>query len=251
MAGHSHWAQIKRAKGAADAKRGNLFSRLAREIMIAAKAGGGDPGMNPRLRQAISAAKAESVPKDTIERAIKRGTGEIAGAALEELTYEGYAPGGVALLVEATTDNKNRTAAEIRAIFTKNNSSLGAPGSVAWMFQRCGLVEIPADQADEETAMMTALDNGAEDMTNDSGTFIIRTPVDKLYAVEEALRQKKIPVRSAKFGRIPSNQTPVADEKTAAQVMHLIEALDEHDDVQNVSSNFEIPDEIMTRLAQG
>jgi YebC/PmpR family DNA-binding regulatory protein len=250
MAGHSHWAQIKRAKGANDAKRGNLFSRLAREIMIAAKAGGGDPGMNPRLRQAITEAKAESVPKDTIERAIKRGTGEIAGATIEELTYEGFAPGGVALLVEASTDNKNRTAAEIRAIFTKHNASLGAPGSVAWMFRRCGLIEVPASEADEETVMMAALDAGAEDMETDADTFIVRTPVDKLYPVEGALRKKNLPVRSAKLGFVPSNQTPLTDEKTAAQLMQFIESLDDHDDVQNVYSNCEISDAILAKLAQ-
>lgn len=251
MAGHSHWAQIKRAKGANDAKRGKIFSRMAREIMIAAKAGGGDAAMNPRLRQAISAAKAESVPKDTIERAIKRGTGEIAGATIEELTYEGYAPGGVALLVEATTDNKNRTAAEIRAIFTKNNAALGTPGSVAWMFQRCGVIEVPSADADEESTMMAAIDAGAEDMSSSGDAFSIRTPIDKLYAVEEALRKKNIPIRSAKIAAVPSNQTPVTEEKIASQVMALIEALDDHDDVQNVFSNLDIPDDLMAKLAAG
>ncbi|HPA17885.1 MAG TPA: YebC/PmpR family DNA-binding transcriptional regulator [Verrucomicrobiae bacterium] len=249
MAGHSHWAQVKRAKGANDAKRGKTFSRMAREIMIAAKAGGGDPAMNPRLRQAIVAAKAESVPKDTIERAIKRGTGEIAGETIEELTYEAYAPGGVALLVEATTDNKNRTAAEIRAIFTKHNAALGSPGSVAWMFQRCGLIEVPSAGTDEDTVMMAAIDSGAEDMTTVGDTFSIRAPVDKLYAVEEALRKQGIAVRSAKIAAVPSNQTPVTDEKVAGQVMALIEALDDHDDIQNVYSNIDIPDALMAKLA--
>jgi YebC/PmpR family DNA-binding regulatory protein len=249
MAGHSHWAQIKRAKGAADAKRGNLFSRLAREIMIAAKAGGGDPAMNPRLRQAIVNAKAESVPKDTIERAIKRGTGELAGETIEELTYEGYGPGGVALLVETTTDNKNRTAAEIRAIFTKHNASLGSPGSVAWMFQRCGLIEVPSAGADEDAVLLAAIEAGAEDMTPAGDAFSIRTPADRLYAIEEALQKQNVPVRSAKIAALPSNQTPVTDEKVASQIMALIEALDDHDDVQNVYSNLDIPDALMAKLA--
>ncbi len=249
MAGHSHWAQVKRAKGANDAKRGKIFSRMAREIMIAARSGGGDPAMNPRLRQAILAAKAESVPKDTIERAIKRGTGEIAGETIEELTYEGYAPGGVALLVEATTDNKNRTAAEIRAIFTKHNASLGNPGSVAWMFQRCGMIEVHSAGADEEQVMMAALDFGADDMETAGDTFCIKTPMDKLYAVEEALRKKNIAIASAKITAVPSTQVAVNDEKTAGQVIALVEALDDHDDIQNVYSNIDIPDALMAKLA--
>lgn len=248
MAGHSHWAKVKRAKGASDVKRGKLFSRLAREIAMATKLGGPDPSFNPRLRTAISTAKAESVPNDTIDRAIKKGSGELGGAAYEEMLYEGYAPGGVALLIEAATDNKNRAAAEIRAIFTKHHGNMGTPNSVAWMFHRKGVVPIPLASAKEDDVMLAALDAGAEDIKTSDSHFEVVTPPDKLYAVEEALKKAGLPAESGRFVYFPSNLAPVTDEKGAGQVMQLIEALDDHDDVQNVYANFDIPDEVMAKL---
>ncbi len=242
MAGHSHWAKIKRTKGVSDARRGKLFSRIAREITMAARLGGGDPGFNPRLRTAIATAKSESMPNDTIERAVKKGTGELAGENYEELTYEGYGPGGVALLVQTTTDNKNRTAAEIRSLFSKNNGNLGTPNSVAWMFHARGLIPVPAAGANEDAVMMAALDAGAEDVRT-SGEYIeILTPPDKLYAVDEALRKAGIQAEPAKLTQVPANTVAVADPKTAAALLQLVEALEDHDDVQNVFANFDMPD---------
>ncbi len=248
MAGHSHWAQIKRAKGAADAKRGQLFSRLAREISMAAKLGGGDPAMNPRLRQAIATAKAESMPNDTIERAIKKGTGEIAGAALEELVYEGYAPGGVALIVQTSTDNKNRTAAEIRHIFSKHNGSLGTPGSVAWMFTPRGIIILDPGQHSEDDVMLAALDAGADDVRATADGFEVLCAPEKLYPVTEALRSSGLPVRKSTFAQMPNNSIVVNDATTAAQVIKLLDALDEHEDVQNVFTNFEASEEILSSI---
>lgn len=249
MAGHSHWAKVKRTKGVLDQRRGKLFSKLSKEITVAAKLGGGDPSFNPRLRQAILTAKSESVPADNIERAIKKGTGEIEGASYDEITYEGYAPGGVAMLVETATDNKNRTAAEIRAIFTKNNGNLAGAGSVAWMFHRKGLILVDAAKATEDQVFNIALDAGADDIKSTGNDIEVWTAPDKLDVVSEALKKGDLPVTSSKFTYVAENQTPVQDPQVAEQVMRLYEALDDHDDVQNVHANFDIPDEIMTKIS--
>lgn len=248
MAGHSHWAKIKRAKGASDAKKGKLFSRLAREISMAVKLGGADPGFNPRLRQAIANAKAESMTNDTISRAIKKGSGELGGESYEELTYEGYGPEGVALLVEATTDNKNRTAAEIRSLFSKNLGNLGSPGSVAWMFQRKGLILIPQKSATEDQVMTAALEAGAEDIQAGEDVFEVTTLPEKLYAVEAELRKANLPVESSQFTYLSTNPMTVKDKPVAEQVLQLIEALEDHDDVQAVYSNSEMTEEVLAQL---
>lgn len=248
MAGHSHWAKVKRTKGVVDARRGKLFSKLSKEITVAAKLGGGDPNFNPRLRQAIQTARDESVPMDNIERAVKKGTGEIEGANYEEITYEGYAPGGVAILIEATTDNKNRTAADVRSIFTKNDGNMGGAGSVAWMFHRKGLVIVDKSKAAEDDVLAATLDAGAEDVREVEGVIEVVTPTDKLDAVSTALRKAGIAFESSKFTYIPENQTPVNDEETAEQVLRLYEALDDHDDVQNVYANFDISAEILSKI---
>jgi YebC/PmpR family DNA-binding regulatory protein len=245
MAGHSRWAKVKHYKGTIDQRRGKLFSKLSKEISVAAKLGGGDPNFNPRLRQAIASARGESMPVDNIDRAIKKGTGELEGAAYEEMTYEGYGPGGVALLIEAATDNKNRSAAEIRAIFTKNHGNLGGSGSVAWMFQRKGVVTIPAAGLTEDDVILAALDAGAEDIRAHEEVIEVITPPDsKLEAVHKALDQAKIPVTSAKLSYLPGNLTTLTDPQIAEQVIDLIAALDDHDDVQAVHANLEMSPEL-------
>ena len=248
MAGHSHWAKVKRAKGVTDQRRGKLFSRLSKEITVAARSGGGDPNFNPRLRQAIATARGESVPVDNIERAIKKGTGEIEGGSYDEMVYEGYGPGGVAILVEAATDNKNRSAAEIRSLFSKNHGNLAGSGSVAWMFQHKGVITINAPGVSEDDVILAALDAGAEDVRAHDGTFEVVTPPDTtLEAVSKALERAKIPVASAKLSYIPGNLTPVTDPTVAEQVMALLEALDDHDDVQMVHANLDLAPELMTK----
>jgi YebC/PmpR family DNA-binding regulatory protein len=248
MAGHSHWAKVKRAKGVLDQRRGKLFSKLSKEITVAARLGGGDPNFNPRLRQAIATARGESVPVDNIERAIKKGTGELEGEAYDEMTYEGYAPGGVAVLVEAATDNKNRSAAEIRAIFAKHGGNLAGSGSVAWMFQRKGLITISAPGVAEDDVILAALDAGAEDVRSHDGTIEVITPPDaKMDAVTKALETAKIPVASAKFSYLPGNLTPVTDPAVAEQVLALLEALDDHDDAQHVHANFDMAPDLLAK----
>ena len=248
MAGHSRWAKVKHYKGTIDQRRGKLFSKLSKEISVAAKLGGGDPNFNPRLRQAIATARGESMPVDNIERAIKKGTGELEGASYDEMTYEGYGPGGVAILVEAATDNKNRSAAEIRAIFTKNHGNLGGSGSVAWMFHRKGVVTISAAGITEDDVILTALDAGAEDVrTHDEIIEVITPPDNKLDAVAKALEQAKIPLASAKLSYIPGNLVPVTDPHVAEQVLALLEALDDHDDVQTVHANFDMAPELLAK----
>lgn len=247
MAGHSHWAKVKRYKGVADQRRGKLFSKLSKEITVAAKLGGGDPNFNPRLRQAIATARGESMPADNIERAVKKGTGELEGESYEELTYEGYGPGGVAILVEATTDNKNRTAAEIRSVFAKNHGNLAGSGSVAWMFQHRGLIALNAPGVSEDDVILAALDAGAEDVRSADGTIEVVTPADKLDAVGKALEQAKLPVASAKLSYLPGNLTPVTDPAVAEQVLALLEALDDHDDVQTVHANFDMAPELLAK----
>jgi YebC/PmpR family DNA-binding regulatory protein len=249
MAGHSKWSKVKRFKGAIDAKRGQIFSKLSKEISIAAKTGGGDPNGNPRLRSAIQTARAQSMPNDNIERAIKRGTGEGNEAAhFEEIVYEGYAPGGVAVIVEAATDNKNRTAAEIRSIFTKNNGNLGSSGTVSYMFHKKGQITVPRDSIDENRIFELALDAGAEELTTEEDQYLVTTSHDQLYAVAEALKQAGVTTDGQKFTFIPDTTVPVADETVALQVLRLCDALEGDDDVQNVYSNLDIPDQLLAKL---
>jgi YebC/PmpR family DNA-binding regulatory protein len=249
MAGHSKWSKVKRFKGAIDTKRGQIFSKLSKEISIAAKTGGGDPSGNPRLRSAIQAARGQSMPNDNVERAIKRGTGEGNEAAnFEEITYEGYGPGGVAIIVEAATDNKNRTAAEIRSIFTKNNGNLASAGSVSYMFHKKGQITVPRSSIDEDRILELALEAGAEELTTEEDQYLITTSHDRLYAVAEALKRANVTTDGQKFTFIPDSTVPVADEDVARQVLRLCDALEDDDDVQNVYSNLDIPDEMLAKL---
>jgi YebC/PmpR family DNA-binding regulatory protein len=249
MAGHSKWSKVKRFKGAIDAKRGKIFSKLSKEITIAAKTGGGDPTGNPRLRSAIQAARAQSMPNDNIERAIKRGTGEGNEAArFDEIVYEGYAAGGVAVIVEAATDNKNRTAAEIRSIFVKNNGNLASTGSVSYMFHKKGQIAVPRSSINEDQILELALEAGAEELTTDEDQYVITTSHDQLYAVADALKNAGVTTDGQKFTFIPDTTVPVADESVAQQVLRLCDALEDDDDVQNVYSNLDIPDELLARL---
>ena len=249
MAGHSHWAKVKRAKGVTDQRRGKLFSKLSKEITVAARLGGGDPNFNPRLRQAIATARSESVPVDNIDRAIKKGTGELEGAAIEEMIYEGYGPSGVAVLVEAATDNKNRSAAEIRSLFAKNHGNLAGSGSVAWMFHHKGVITINDPDVSEDDVILAALDAGAEDVRSHDGTIeVLTTPDTKLEAVAKALTAAKIPFASSKLSYLPANLTAISDPQTAEQVMTLLEALDDHEDVQTVHANFDLAPELMAKI---
>jgi YebC/PmpR family DNA-binding regulatory protein len=249
MAGHSKWSKVKRIKGALDVKRGQLFSKLSKEISVAARSGGGDPAMNPRLRSAIETARAQSMPNDNIERAIKRGTGEgIDAQQFEEIVYEGYAPGGVALIVEAATDNKNRTAAEIRRIFSKNNGNLAASGSVSYMFHKKGQITVPRAAIEEEKLCEIALEAGAEELTTEEEQYVILTAHDQLYAVAEALKQAGVTLDGQKFTFIPDTTVHVADEAAALQVLRLCESLEDDDDVQNVYSNLDISEELLAKL---
>jgi len=249
MAGHSKWSKVKRFKGAIDAKRGQIFSKLSKEITIAAKTGGGDPNGNPRLRSAIQAARAQSMPNDNVERAIKRGTGEGQDAAhFDEIIYEGYAPGGVAVIVEAATDNKNRTAAEIRSIFTKNEGNLASSGSVSFMFHRKGQITVPRNSVDEERIFELALESGADELTTEPDEYVITTSHDQLYAVADALKKAGVTTDGQKFTFIPDTTVAVTDETIARQVLRLCDALEEDDDVQNVYSNLDIPEELLAKL---
>ncbi len=249
MAGHSKWSKVKHIKGVVDVKRGKIFSKLSREIIVAAKSGGSDPKLNARLRSAIDAARAQNMPNDTIERAIKKGTGELGGEAPAEVTYEGYAPGGVAMMVECVTDNKNRTSADLRSIFTRNHGSLGTPGSVAHLFARKGEIRFPIDLASEETVLEAALDAGADDVIEEGDERVILTPPDRLFAVSDTLRARQITPTSHKLTQIPLTIIPIPDRSTAQQVIRLYEALDDLDDVQNVHANFDIPDAVMEELS--
>jgi YebC/PmpR family DNA-binding regulatory protein len=249
MAGHSKWSKVKRIKGALDVKRGQLFSKLSKEISIAARVGGGDPAMNPRLRSVIEAARAQSMPNDNIERAIKRGTGEgVDAQQFEEIIYEGYGPGGVALIVEAATDNKNRTAAEIRRIFSKNNGNLASSGSVSYMFHKKGQITVPRGAIEEEKLFEFALEAGAEELTTEEEQYLILTAHDQLYAVAEALKHTGVNLDGQKFTFIPDTTVHVADEAAALQVLRLCESLEDDDDVQNVYSNLDISDELLVKL---
>ena len=249
MSGHSKWSKVKRFKGAIDAKRGQIFSKLSKEISIAAKAGGGDANANPRLRSAIQTARAQSMPNDNIERAIKRGTGQgTEGTQIEEIMYEGYGPGGVALIVEAATDNRNRTAAQIRSIFSKNNGNLASAGSVSYMFHKKGQITVARDSIDEDRLFELALEAGAEELTTEEDRYLITTSHDQLDAVADALKRANVTTDGQKFTFIPDSTVQVADETVARQVLRLCDALEDDDDIQNVYSNLDIPDEVLARL---
>jgi YebC/PmpR family DNA-binding regulatory protein len=249
MSGHSHWATIKHKKAAVDAKRGKQWSKLAKAIIVAAKHGGGDPEMNIRLRAAIDAAKAVGMPKDNISRAVKRGTGEIDGGSIEEVLYEGYASGGVAVMCEVLTDNRNRTAPEIRKIFDISDGKLGATGCVAWMFEKKGLFALPADKIDEDKLMEIALEAGADDVKRVDDKFEITCDPAVYRAVSDALAAAGIQPEVQEISMMPKNTVDVTDPDVARKVLKLMERLDDHDDVQTVSANFNIPDEIMAAAA--
>ena len=246
MSGHSKWAGIKHKKAVVDAKRGKVFSKLSKELTIAAKIGGGHADMNPRLRLAMEKAKEANMPSDNIKRAIKKGTGELPGTSYEETTYEGYGPGGVALLLEILTDNKNRTVGEIRHILTKHNGNMGEAGCVAWMFDQKGYILVAKKSIDEDTLMSLALDAGAEDFKSDpeEENFEITTVPEDLNKVKEFLKAKNIAMDLAEITMIPQNYVKL-ESKDAAKMLKLMEALEDHDDVQNVYANFDIPDEMM------
>ncbi|MBN1591179.1 MAG: YebC/PmpR family DNA-binding transcriptional regulator [Pirellulales bacterium] len=247
MAGHSHWAGIKHKKALVDAKRGKLWSKLSKAIIVAAKTGGGDPDANLRLRYAIDDAKAVSLPKDNIQRAIKKGTGELDGGNLEEVVYEGYGAGGAAILCEVLTDNRNRTAPEIRKIFELADGKLGSTGCVAWMFESKGLFLIPKDQADEDTLMEVALEAGADDVAQQGKNFEVTCSPTVYRDVAAALDAAKIEPEVKEITLVPANTVDL-EADSARKVLRLMERLDDHDDVQNVSSNFNIPDEVMAEL---
>jgi YebC/PmpR family DNA-binding regulatory protein len=240
MSGHSKWHTIKHKKAAIDAKRGKIFTRLIKEIVIAAR-GGGDPETNPRLRTAVNAAKAVSMPSDNIKRAIMRGTGELEGATIEEVTYEGYGPGGAAIIVQCATDNRVRTVSEMRHLFSKAGGNLGEPNSVAWMFERKSNVVIEADKATEEQLMEVALEAGADDVQNHGDSWVVLSQPEAHDAVVEALAKANIPTLSAEVALVPKNTMKV-EQKYAAAMMRLLEQLEDHDDTQNVYTNYE-PDE--------
>jgi len=249
MSGHSKWATIKRKKGAKDQARGKVFSRLIKEITIAARHGGGDPAGNPRLRTAIEAAKAENMPGTNIDRAIKRGTGELEGVTYEEITYEGYGPGGIAVLVEAATDNRVRTVGEIRHVFSKGGGNMAEAGAVSWMFHNRGLIVVERSAMDEEKLMDLALEAGADDVNTDgSESYEIITSLAGFDKVRKALEGAGVPAISAELAKVPQNTVAVS-EKDAPAVLRLIDALEEHDDVQKVYANFQIADDVLTRLA--
>ncbi|MBW2731866.1 MAG: YebC/PmpR family DNA-binding transcriptional regulator [Deltaproteobacteria bacterium] len=247
MSGHNKWSTIKHKKGAADAKRGKLFTKLIREISVAARAGGGDQAANPRLRSAVITARAGNMPGDTIDRAIKRGTGDLEGVEYEEVSYEGYGPGGTAVLVETLTDNRNRTVSEVRHIFSKFNGNMGEAGCVSWMFDKVGVVVVGKEGVEEETLMEHALEAGAEDVKDEGDIFEVHTPPNDVEDVAEGLRGSGVMVESASALMIP--QTFVKLEGRDAEVMlRLYENLEENDDVQHVWSNFDIDDELMEKL---
>ena len=239
MAGHSKWKQIKHKKAITDAKRASSWTKVIREITVAAKAGGGDPAGNPRLRTAIDAAKAVNMPNENIDRAVKKGTGELEGQSYEELTYEGYGPGGTAIFIETTTDNPNRTVAEIRYVFSRNNGNLGATGSVAWMFDRKGQLYLDATKYDEEKALEAALESGAEDFVREGDQYVVSTEPATFHLVRDALEVKQYIVDEAELAMVPKNTVKV-EGADAERLIKLLEALEELDDVSKVFSNFDI-----------
>ncbi|UCD52189.1 MAG: YebC/PmpR family DNA-binding transcriptional regulator [Phycisphaerales bacterium] len=249
MAGHSHWAGIKHKKAANDAKRGKVWSKLARMIIVAARNGGGDPSANLTLRYAIDKAKAANMPKDTIEKAVKKGTGDLEGANYEEVLYEGYGPSGVAVMVEALTDNRNRTGPEVKRIFEKHGGSLGTTGCVNWMFNKKGLITVGTSNVNEDDLMELALGAGAEDMENTGDVFEITCDPAAYDELKKALEEKEIPMEVAEISMMPQNMVEIGDEAVAKRIVSLMEAFDDHDDVQNAYANFDIPDEVMVKLS--
>lgn len=249
MSGHSKWSTIKRKKGANDAKRGKIFTKLIKEITISARMGGGDPLGNPRLRSAINAAKAENMPKDNIDRAIKKGTGNLDGAVYEEILYEGYGPGGVAVLVETMTDNKNRTVSDVRHYFSKSGGNLGETGCVGWMFDKKGVILVDKEGVDEEKLMDIALEGGAEDVVEEEDAFQILTAPEDFNEVVEKLEAEEIAFSEASLSMVPQNVVEVAEEKPAKSLLKLLESLEDHDDVQKVHANFDIPEDLMESLS--
>ena len=247
MSGHSKWSSIKHKKAATDAKRGKIFTKLIKEITVAARMGGGDDSANPRLRTAILAAKSENMPKDNIERAIKKGTGELEGVNYEESIYEGYGPGGAAVLVESLTDNKNRTVADIRSIFGKNGGSLGENGCVAWMFDKKGYIVVESQAVDEDTLMEVALEAGAEDIREDDGNFEVISAPGDFEAIKEAIDKASIPYVVAEVTMLPQNTTSLTG-KAAEQMVRLVDLLEDCDDVQKVYNNADIPEEVLSSI---
>lgn len=244
MSGHSKWSTIKRKKGALDAKRGKIFSRLAKEISVAAKAGGGDPDANPRLRTVLLTARAQNMPKDNIDRAIKKGTGELPGVTYDEIRYEGYAPGGVALIVDVLTDNKNRTVSEIRHLLSKNGGSMAESGAVTWNFEQKGLITVQKGNLDDDAMFDKAVEAGAEDVDSTGDVFEIKTDPSELHTVSEALTEMGLQTESVELTMLPKTTVKV-EGKAVASVLKLMEAIEDHDDVQNVFANFDISEEEM------
>jgi YebC/PmpR family DNA-binding regulatory protein len=247
MSGHSKWSTIKRKKGAADAKRGQVFTKLIKEITVAAREGGNDPEMNPRLRTAVDNAKAQNMPSDNIDKAIKRGTGELEGVSYVRVTYEGYGPGGVALFIECLTDNENRTVAVIRHLLSKHGGNLGKDGSVAWMFDPKGQILIDASRHDAESVMLAAIDAGAEDVVEEEGFVRVMTPFTAFQAVQDALHEAGIEAEEAELAMVPKSTVSV-EGSTAAQVLRLVDALEEEDDVQKIAANFDIDEKILAEV---
>jgi YebC/PmpR family DNA-binding regulatory protein len=248
MSGHSKWSSIKHKKAARDAKRGKVFTKLIKEITIAARLGGGDINANPRLRTAVLTARAQSMPNDNIDRAIKKGTGELGGGQLEEVTYEGYGAGGVAITADVLTDNRNRTVAEIRFIFSRHGGNLGETGCVGWMFKKRGIITVEKSAADEDKLIELALDAGADDVTSDDETFQVMTAPEKFSAVRDTIEKAGIAIANAEVTRIPENTVAVSGH-TAEQVLKLMEDLEDHDDVQGVAANFDISEEELAQFS--
>src|SRR5919198_5353406 len=250
MSGHSKWSSIKHKKGAADAKRGKLFSKLARAIIVAAREGGPDPAGNLALANAVEKARSYSMPKDNIERAIARGSGADSDAsAFETVIYEGYGPNGVAVIVEALTDNRNRTASDVRHVFAKNDGSLGGSGAVAWLFERRGIVLVPAEEVDEDELTLAAAEGGADDVSLDGSTYQVVSSPETLTSVREALEGAGFTVESAELTLVPKTTVEVADESSAKKVLRLIDQLEENDDIQDVYANFDIPEQVLEAVA--
>jgi YebC/PmpR family DNA-binding regulatory protein len=248
MSGHSKWSTIKHKKAARDAKRGKLFTKLIKEITVAARMGGGDINSNPRLRTAVTTARAQSMPSENIDRAVKKGTGELEGVTYEEIQYEGYGPGGAAIIAQVLTDNKNRTVSEIRRLFTKHGGNMGETGSVSWMFDKKGLITVEKSKIAEDRLMDIVLDAGAEDVRDEDEIFEVVTQPEDFASVKDRLDHEKIPVTSAQVTLIPKNTVDI-DAKNVEQILKLTEELEDHDDVQNVSANFNIPAELMEKAS--
>ena len=249
MSGHSKWANIKHKKGATDARRGKIFTRLIKEITVAARMGGGDPDGNPRLRSAIAGARSENMPKDNITRAIKKGTGELEGEVYDEILYEGYGPGGIAVLVECMTDNRNRTVAEIRHAFAKSNGNLGESGCVAYMFDKKGVIYVDQSTTTEEELMDLAIEAGADDVEEDGDQFQVMTAADDFDEVREGLEKAGVNIAEASLSMVPQNTIAVTEEKQAKSLIRLLQTLEDNEDVQNVHANCDIDDKLMEELA--